>query len=450
MTDTQYRQALALFRYGLIAEFIQLPAGSRGLYARLRDKARAEYTIPGSMRTRVAPETLRHWLKDYRRGGFDALLPKGRADRGRSRALPQAVADALVGLKDEQPGLSIPQLIRAVQQSGAAPQTLALPPSTVHRLLSRAGLMHKASAEVITQDRRRFAFAHAGQMWMSDVMHGPSVAVPGRGRRKCYLIAFLDDATRVVPYCAFALSENTQAFLPVFKQALLRRGIPQRLYVDNGANYRSQHLALVCAKLGVALIHARPYQPQGKGKQERWFRTVRAQFLARLSAADTESLDTLNRRLWAWVEGEYHQSPHRGIEDQTPLDRWAMSAERVRLPGPGLDLDALFLFETKRRVQRDRTVSLNGTLFEADAALIGQTVTLRYDPGAPPARGVELWHADKFVSRATPLDAYANCFVRRNRPTQNIDPDTPAAAPRNTGLALRDLSAHKPGDKEHR
>jgi len=399
----------------------------------------------------VAPETLRHWLKDYRRGGFDALLPKGRADRGRSRALPQAVADALVSLKDEQPGLSIPQLIRAVQQSAAAPQSLVLPPSTVHRLLSRAGLMHKASPEVSSQDRRRFAFAHAGQMWMSDVMHGPSVAVPGRGRRKSYLIAFLDDATRVVPYCAFALSENTQAFLPVFKQALMRRGIPQRLYVDNGANYRSQHLALVCAKLGVALIHARPYQPQGKGKQERWFRTVRAQLLARLSTADTDSLETLNRRLWAWVEGEYHQSPHRGLEDQTPLDRWAMSAERVRLPAAGLDLDALFLFEVKRRVQRDRTVSLNGTLFEVDAALVGHTVTLRYDPGAPAVRGVEVWHENKFVARATPLDAYANCFVRRNRPTQNIDPDTPAAAPRNTGLALRDLrAAGKPHDEENR
>ena len=104
----------------------------------------------------------------------------------------------------------------------------------------------------------------------------------GAGGARAYLIAFLDDATRVVPYCAFALSENTQAFLPVFKQALMRRGIPQRLYVDNGANYRSQHLALVCAKLGVALIHARPYQPQGKGKMERWFRTVRAQLLSRL------------------------------------------------------------------------------------------------------------------------------------------------------------------------
>jgi hypothetical protein len=281
-------------------------------------------------------------------------------------------------------------------------------------------------------------------------MHGPSVAIPGRGRRKTYLIAFLDDATRVVPYCAFACSENTQAFLPVFKQALLRRGLPQRLYVDNGANYRSQHLALVCARLGVALIHARPYQPQGKGKMERWFRTLRAQLISRLAAADTASLDALNRRLWAWVEGEYHQSPHRGLDDHTPLDRWAMSADQVRLPGPGLDLDALFLFEAKRRVQRDRTVSLNGMLFEADAVLVGQIVTLRYDPALPASRGLEIWHEGRFVERARPLDAYANCFVRRNRPTQNLDADAPPAAPRTSRLALRELAPNKPDDEEPR
>jgi len=298
------------------------------------------------------------------------------------------------------------------------------------------------------QDRRRFAFAHAGQMWMSDVMHGPTVALPGsRTRRKTYLIAFLDDATRVVPYCAFAMSENTQAFLPVFKQALLRRGIPQRLYVDNGANYRSQQLALVCARLGVALIHARPYQPQGKGKQERFFRTLRAQLLANLSATDTDSLDALNRRLWAWVEAEYHHSPHRGLDGQTPLDRWAMSEQPPRLPGPKLDLDALFLFETKRRVQRDRTVSLNGTLFEVDAVLVGQTVTLRHDPSAPASRGVEVWHDGHLIERARPLDAYANCFVRRNRPTDAIEARTPASAPRASRLSLRELRDHAPDDK---
>lgn len=445
MTDTPERQAMALFRYGLIAEFLQLPAGERGLYARLRAKADADYTIPGSTRTRVAPETLRHWIKDYRRGGFDALLPRGRADAGRSRALPQSIVDALLSLKEEQPHLSIPQLISAVGHAGTLGETAPPAPSTVHRLLRRAGLMDKAAQDPggghSAQDRRRFAFAHPGQMWMSDVMHGPSVALPdSHTRRKTYLIAFLDDATRVVPYCAFAMSENTQAFLPVFKQALLRRGLPQRLYVDNGANYRSQQLALVCARLGVALIHARPHQPQGKGKQERWFRTVRAQLLANLSEADTSSLQALNRKLWAWVEGEYHHSPHRGLDGQTPLDRWAMSEQPPRQLDSRLDLDALFLFEARRRVQRDRTVSLSGTLFEVDAALVNQTVMLRYDPSAPTSRGIEVWHEGVFVHRALPLDAYANCFVRRNRPTQGIDVDTPAAAPRLGGLALRNLN----------
>ena len=186
-----------------------------------------------------------------------------------------------------------------------------------------------------------------------------------------------------------------------------------------------------------------------KGKIERWFRTVRAQFVSRLSSADTQNLEILNRKLWAWVEGEYHQAPHRGLEEQTPLDRWAMSASEVRLPDSTIDLEALFLFETKRRVQRDRTVSLNGTLFEVDAALIGATITLRFDPAAPPSRGVELWHQGVFVARATPLDAYANCFVRRNRSSDSIDPDSPAPAPRNTGLVFRDLIARKsPNDKE--
>lgn len=443
-SDDKRRQTIALFRYGLIADFVHLPAASAGLYARLRDKAQGTYTIPGSTRIRVAAETLRDWLKRYRKGGFDALLPKARTDRGRSRALPQAVADALLTLKEEQPHLSIPQLVRVAHERGAVPESMTLPHSTVHRLLSRAGLMHKKPDTPTEADRRRFAFAHAGQLWMSDVMHGPSVLTGERTRRKTYLIAFIDDATRVVPYCAFALSENTQAFLPVFKQALMRRGVPQRLFVDNGANYRSHHLALVCAKLGIALIHARPYQPQSKGKQERWFRTVRAQLLARLHSTDTDSLEALNRRLWAWVEGEYHHSPHRGLDEDTPLDRWAQSAGEVRLPDPQLDLDALFLFEAQRRVQRDRTVSLNGQVFEVDACLVGQKVLLRFDPGAPAARGVEVWHAGQFIARATPLDAYANCFVRRQRPSRSLESNAPAPSPRPSALALRELAPRKP------
>jgi hypothetical protein len=271
-----------------------------------------------------------------------------------------------------------------------------------------------------------------------------AIAVPlrGRARRKTYLIGFLDDSTRVAPHGAFAHSENTRAFLPVFKQAILKRGFPQRLYVDNGAAYRSHHLALVCAKLGITLIHARPYRPQGKGKIERFFRTLRAQLLTRLTPEDTASLEALNRRLAAWLEGEYHHTPHRGLDGQTPLERWAQTADQVRFPEPTLDLDDLFLGEATRKVQKDRTVSLDGIVYEVDAALVGERVTLRYDPAAAPGHPVQVWHEAESFGLAKPVDLYANCLVKRNRPARTLTPDTAPPQPAPSGLKLRELHDH--------
>jgi transposase InsO family protein len=443
--DNDHRHAVALFRYGVIAELVRLEPGAHGLYQYIAEKAERDYTIPGTQRTRVAAETIRHWLKCYRVGGFDALLPKPRADRGRPRKIPEDIAELLIAIKEQHPKLAVRGVIEQARVNGQLSEDIVLAPSTVNRLLAKEGLMRAGTDAPSSNDRRRFAYRRAGELWMSDVMHGPSVAVQGRTRRKAYLIAFVDDATRVIPYAAFALSENTAAFLPVFKQALMRRGVPERLYVDNGANFRSHHLALVCAKLGVALIHARPYQPQGKGKIERWFRTVRSQLIAHLAPADTESLAALNRRLWAYVEGEYHHGAHRSLAGDTPLERWARNADDVTFPEPGLDLDELFLFEVTRRVQRDRTISLHGVIYEVDAALVGEKVTVRFDPAAPPGRPIQVWHESRRLPDATPLDAYANCFVKRHRPSSNLQPDTPAPEPK-PGLALRHLRDRDSGN----
>ena len=263
--DEKLHREIALFRFRIIADLVQLPPGSPGIGAKLHAKAEEDYAIPGTHRTRVASETMRDWLQLYRRGGFDALYPKPRADRGQPRRLPPEVAELLVAIKSEHLTWSVRQVIQSARDSNQLPNGVHLPASTVHRLLTREGLMLKRTDEPLGVDRRRFTYQYAGELWMSDVMHGPTVG-DGRQRHKSYLIAFIDDATRVIPYAAFARAENTVAFLPVLKQALIRRGIPHPLFVDNGANYRSQQLAVVCAKLGIALIHARPYQPAGKGK----------------------------------------------------------------------------------------------------------------------------------------------------------------------------------------
>jgi hypothetical protein len=281
---------------------------------------------------------------------------------------------------------------------------------------------------------------------MSDVMHGPAVMVAGRQKRKTYLIAFIDDATRVVPFAAFALSENTAAFLPVLKLAIMRRGVPKRLFVDNGAAYRSHHLALVCAKLGITLIHARPFAPQSKGKQERWFRTVRMQLLTRLTEGDTSSLETLNRKLWAYVEGEYHQAPHRGLDEETPLDRWAKRADEVKYLDGKVDLDDFFLTEARRKVAKDRTVSLAGLVYEVDASLVGETVTLRYEAGPAQSRTVQVWHDGAKVHDAKVVDVYANCFVKRDRPSNGLTASTPPDAPP-PGLRLSDMKRDDEGGR---
>jgi putative transposase len=435
--DDQTREQIGLFRYGLIADLLHGDVEKKGLSALLREKAERVYEIPGSRRTRVASETIRDWLMAYRRGGFAALRPQVRSDVGSTRAIPQEIADLLCQIKEEGVALSIGAVIEKAKVVGGWGDGVHLAPATVHRLLSRHGLMARKTDEPTNKDRRRFAFEKAGELWMSDVMHGPSVMVDGR-KRKAYLIGFLDDATRVVPHAAFTLSENTAAFLSVMQQAVLRRGIPKRLYVDNGAAYRSHHLSLVCAKLGITLIHTRPYQPQAKGKQERWFRTVRLQLLPALVEDDLKSLDALNRKLWAWVEGEYHTSPHKGLDAMAPMDRWMMSSSDVRLVGQDCDLDDLFLFEEKRKVQKDRTVSLHGVVYEVSAILVDETVVLRFDPSRP-GRPVDVYFKGRKIEQAKRVDLYANCFVKRDHATKALRPDRKLDDPP-AGLSLRNLN----------
>ena len=434
--DDDLRQAVALFRYGLVADLVNLPPGTPGVGARLRAKAERDYDIPGTNRTRVAAETIRDWIRLYRRGGFEALHPRPRADRGQPRRLAAEVAELLISVKAANPAFSVRAVIDEARQRGV-PDDVRLAPSTVHRLLAREGFFDRDADRPAT-DRRRFAYRYAGELWMSDVMHGPAVP-DGRRRRKTYLVAFIDDATRVVPHAAFAFSENTAAFLPVLKQALMRRGLPDRLYVDNGAGYRSRHLALVCAKLGIALIHAKPFQPAAKGKIERWFRTLRGGWLNHLDIDSVDGIEALNRRLWAFVEGEYHQAPHRGLDGDSPLDRWAAAGADVRYPDPGPGFDDVFLFEDRRRVMKDRTVSLDGRLYEVDAVLVGRTVVLRHDPAAPPGRPLQVVLDGKPAGEATVLDAYANTAVRRVRPSSHIETDDPAPEPPPSRIAMRDL-----------
>ena len=446
---------VAVFRFERIGDLVRLEPGSRQLRERLRERSEQRFDIPGSRRRRVSQSTLRRWMAIYRKDGLEGLQPRARRDRGRTRGLSPEVADALARVKEQDRSLPVRRVIRRVRREQRLGPEVRLAPSTVYRLLRERGLTRREQRSGEGRDLRRFSYAAAGELWQADVLHGPRVrcAADGRRRRKAYYIGTLDDATRLVPHAEFAFSESYEAFLPVFKSALLKRGRPDRLFTDNGAAYRSRHLRELCAGLGVRLLRGRPYHSEGRGKIERFHRTLRDQFLRPLAEPERLDLDELNRRLGLWLEGEYHCTPHRGLEGRrTPLDAWALTASGVRPAGSPEQLDELCRLRHGRTVSRDRVVQFRSRCYEVPGGLAGRKVVLLVDPAAPPQRPIPVEFEGRPAGLARPLDRVANSRVRRQPNVAARDapgprrepPPAPEATP--APLRLSDLPAGQQED----
>lgn len=419
----------ALFRLSVLGPLVSRERLERGEFKRLvAELAQREYAIPHSQRRRLGAKTIEAWYYAWRHHGLEGLVPKTRVDRGRSRIEP-ALQEAILAAKRDNPRRSTQQILRLLRADGR-PGAQSLSRSALHRLLQQHGLSKLAGTPGLPEERRSFSAEFAGTIWYGDVMHGPRIAVKGpqkelvrgpvkgqvRGQlRKTYLVSLFDDASRLVAHSAFCLGETALDIEGVLKQALLRRGVPIKLVVDNGAAYRASTLQSLCARLGIHLIFCRPYAPEGKGKLERWHRTVREQFLSELDERRIADLGDLNARLWAWLEQVYHRTAHGGLGGLTPLARYQRDLPRIRSLGArAAQLDALFHHRVQRLVRKDGTVSYEGQRFEVPFELAGHTVKLVVDPHAQRVVGVED-DSGRPLGQATPLDAIANSHRTRRK-----------------------------------
>jgi putative transposase len=426
-------EKVALFRYALIAPLVleSLPHGE--LTRRAQEIAARTYEIPYSRRTSVSVDSLRAWALRYRRGGFEALAPQPRRDRGRSRTLAPQIADLIERLKRENPHRTGTTLLRELALS-ADRNTPPISAATLYRFLKQRGLTPR---QLLREPaHKKFEAQFSNQIWQSDLLFGPYVLRPGGGRQQAFLYAILDDASRLIPHAQFYASQSLEAFLDCLRQAVAARGLPVRLYVDNGQAYRSQQLARIAASLGILITHTPPYQPQGRGKIERFFRSVREQFLANLDPKLTLSLDELNERLAVWIDQAYHGSEHSAL-GITPLQRWQRDIERVRQIPPTTDLRRLFFHRLDRLVRRDSTFLLHQRFYEAPAHVVGQTVEVRFDPFD--SADVEIYAQGQFQGRARAVDPIANAQVPSPQP-----PPTPA--PQATGINFVELLHHRKPD----
>lgn len=408
---------VALWRYQLIAPLLAVN-GPRGTLARLiRNIASQPHAHPIRGPLHLHTRTLEDWLARYRRDGFDGLMPVPRKDQGKSRCIDDALATHIEHLATSHPTLDGPGLLAELR-------TLNLPGlpslSSLYRFLRARGLDKRAAPP--RADHRAFEFDLPGDCWQGDVMYGPTIAQSDGSRRKTYLIAVLDDHSRLICHAQFYYEQHLTSLKDCLKQAFLKRGLPRRLYFDNGRIFRSRALLALAARLGLQLLHTRPYKPQGRAKLERWFGSVRSGFLARLDQKALTDLGYLNRLLFAWVEGHYHVSPHRSLDGLSPLDRWMRACEALRPLPRDLDLDQLFLEDARRLVAKDGTLSLKGIRFEAGPFFIGRRIEVRFN--SFDLR--RIWRLDDAGSlhELFPVDLAGNRRVKRTTP-----PPPPPATP---------------------
>jgi len=403
----EQKEVVAMFRFGVISDLVGTLRLEHGDAEKIiRRQSERTWDIPYSNRTRIAASTIRNWVRRYRKSGnqLSSLFPSERSDRGKSRKVDDETILAIVKMKREKPSLPAAGLINELHKKDLITPGIILYPSTVYRILQREGVGRELAGKT---DRRRFEAEYPNDIWQSDVMHGPMVRVDNK-MRKSYLIAFIDDHSRLLPQAEFYLNERLVSWLDAFRKALLTRGLPRRLYVDNGSAFRTKHLERICASLGMALIHTPPYTPQGRGKIERFFRSVRSRFLS--ICPDNLTLDEINRMFAEWVANNYHTRLHSST-GETPLQRFGRHIELTRT-APA-DLEDHFRKEVRRRVTKDRTVSINSRLYEAPTKFIGEQLQLLFHEDRPDR--VEIFYKGTSYGFLVPLDLNLNSTVKREQ-----------------------------------
>jgi transposase InsO family protein len=407
---------IALFRLTVLGPLASRAGLKRGEAAAIiRQLASLRYDIPDSKRSHLSENTIARWYSLWKRGGIDALNPNTRIDKGATTLLPEIQA-ALLEYKKDNPARSINTLIDLIESKGLVSKK-TLSRATVHRFLQSQRASKRTVGDINTIERRSFVAEHAGDIWQGDVLHGPTIQTPN-GLKKTYLVSLMDDASRLIAHSAFCFGETALDIEGVLKQALLKRGLPYKIIIDNGPAYRAGSLQSICARLEIRLVYSRPYEPQSKGKLERYHRTFREQFLTELNMNKITGLGDLNARLWAWVEQVYHMRIHGGLDDKkTPIERWRDDLKHVRplLPHVVHQIDEIFYHRYERKVRKNGTVSLNGLSYEVHHELVGQVIILVVNPHTETVIRAESPFGDNFGS-VTLLDLTANLLRNRKRP----------------------------------
>lgn len=354
-----------------------------------------------------AVRTLEDWWYGYKQDGFSALQPQDRSDRGSFRTIDADTGRWLIEQVCQYPKIPVKVLYGHWQQQ----EGKSLPPlRSVYRYLKRHGYDGKTllAGRLDTGPTKAFAAPHVNDLWMVDFSPGPHIRTEEGKGLSTQLCVIIDDCSRLIPFAAYYPKANTEAFLDALKESVLRRGLPLKLYTDQGKPFVSQHAHIVCANLGVRLLHAKPYHAWSKGKVERLIQSIQRGFESTLRIAGNQahSRDELNQKLSKWIQTTYHQRVHSST-DLTPEARYHQDLPQIRkLDVEPFGVEHLFYTRTKRTVRKDGTVRIDKKLYEVNLSLRALRVELRFNPFT--LSRIEVWYRESLACLAQPVNLQLN------------------------------------------
>ncbi len=400
-------RAVALMRYSAIAPLITgLADDYESRDAFFRDASLKGIAAPDGSVKHYAPGTIEKWYYNYKESGFDGLLPSGRSDLGKPRKLDDALQEQIRYLKTNYPRMPAAAIFRQLKDNGSI-RNGEVSESTITRYIRLISSEMKLSQR---QDMRRYERPHINEVWCGDSSVGPYLRTPDGKKHKVFILALIDDASRFVVGIDLFFNDNFINLMSVMKSAVARYGRPQLFNFDNGSSYKNRQMELLAARIGSAVHYDQPYTPTQKAKIERWFRTMKDQWMASLDIREFHSLEELRTSLMSYVQ-LYNRSPHASLSGKSPQDRFFSEPERIRrLPQEQLDTD--FLFEIERRVSADCVIVIDHVEYEVDCRFAKQRICLRYSPNL---KDIFIVEPNGSLTPIRLLNKQENAFVKREK-----------------------------------
>ena len=393
------KQKIAVFRFGIISPIVHGNKKNQSKY--FKEMAIREYTVPGIGKINYKWRTFKKWLFLYRRYGLDGLLPETREDKGKSRKIKEDIKYRIITEAKENNLKTVSNFYRYLIRSEIIDYS-SFTEVTLRNFLKANNITFNTEPK---KARKAFEMPHINMLWTADFMHGPYLRV-GKKKQKTYLCVIIDDYSRLLVGARFFFEESSLSLQQTLKDAVLTYGVPQKLYCDNGKVFVSGYIHLVCARIGTALIHSKPFDSPSRGKIERMIRTVRLMFIPNITICDNYSLSDINNDLKKWINLEYHKKIH-STTGCAPIDRYINDSLNVAIKQISKnEADDYFYHTIYRLVRGDCVISVINKLYEVPAKYIGKKIEIRHPLDNP--FDLRLFEDNKQVLKLTPLDKHFN------------------------------------------